>query len=63
MTDPRSEGTHPPGLWPVPGDGVLARYGNLVLLSSLESGQFVDVLLDALDQVASAVTGGNSPTR
>jgi hypothetical protein len=49
-----SEPTHPPGLWPVPGDGVLARHGSLILLSSLESGQFVDVLLDLLDQVASA---------
>ncbi len=49
-----SEATHSPGLWPVHGDGVLARHGNLILLSSLESGQFVDVLLDLLDQVASA---------
>jgi hypothetical protein len=49
-----SDPGHPPGLWPVPGDGVLARNGSLVLLSSLESGQFVDVLLDLLAQVASA---------
>ncbi|HET9893982.1 MAG TPA: FHA domain-containing protein [Streptosporangiaceae bacterium] len=54
MTDPGSEGTHPPGLWPVPGDGVLARYGNLILLSSLDDGQFVDGLLDALEQIATA---------
>ena len=50
MSDP----THPPGLWPVPGDGVLARHGSLILLSSLDSGQFVDVLLDLLDRVATA---------
>ena len=50
MSDP----THPPGLWPVPGDGVLARHGSLILLSSLDSGQFVDVLLDLLERVASA---------
>jgi hypothetical protein len=49
-----SEPTHPAGLWPVPGDGVLARHGSLILLSSLESGQFVDVLLDLLERVASA---------
>jgi outer membrane biosynthesis protein TonB len=36
----------------VPGEGVLARHGNLILLSSLEQGQFVDVLLDLLEQVA-----------
>jgi hypothetical protein len=49
-----SDPTHPPGLWPVPGDGVLARHGSLILLSSLDSGQFVDALLDLLDRVASA---------
>ncbi len=58
MTDPGSAGTHPPGLWPVPGDGVLARYGNLVLLSSLDSGQFVDLLLDKLGQVAASSGDG-----
>ena len=47
-----SEANHPPGLWPVPGDGVLARHGHLILLSSLESGQFVDVMLDLLEQAA-----------
>lgn len=46
--------SHPPGLWPVPGDGVLARHGSLILLTSLDSGQFVDVLLDLLGRVASA---------
>ncbi|HWF79169.1 MAG TPA: FHA domain-containing protein [Streptosporangiaceae bacterium] len=49
-----SQPAHPPGLWPVPGDGVLARHGSLMLLSSLDSGQFVDVLLDLLERVASA---------
>ncbi len=49
-----SQPTHPPGLWPVPGDGVLARHGSLILLSSLDSGQFVDVLLDLLERMASA---------
>jgi len=57
-----SEATHSPGLWPVHGDGVLARHGNLILLSSLESGQFVDVLLDLLDQVASAGGDGSHLT-
>ncbi len=47
-----SEANHPPGLWPVLGDGVLARHGHLILLSSLESGQFVDVMLDLLEQAA-----------
>ena len=27
---------HAAGLFPVPGDGVLARHGNLILLCSLE---------------------------
>jgi hypothetical protein len=45
---------HLPGLWPVPGDGVLARHGELILLSSLESGQFVDTLLDLLGQIATS---------
>ncbi len=55
MSESGSAGSsHPPGLWPVPGDGVLARHGTLMLLSSLESGQFVDVLLDLLEQIAAA---------
>jgi len=33
---------------------VLARHGSLILLSSLDSGQFVDVLLDLLAKVAAA---------
>ncbi len=51
MSDPGSV-SHPPGLWPVPGEGVLARAGTLILLSSLDSGQFVDTLLDLLEQLA-----------
>lgn len=47
-------GGHTPGLWPVPGDGVLARYGGLVLLSSLDDGQFVDTLLDLLEHASSS---------
>jgi hypothetical protein len=43
---------HAPGLWPVPGDGVLARHGNLVLLSSLDDSPFVDTLLDLLEHAA-----------
>jgi hypothetical protein len=43
---------HAPGLWPVPGDGVLARHGDLVLLSSLDDSPFVDTLLDLLEHVA-----------
>src|SRR5258708_39294368 len=46
------EQRHAPGLWPVTGDGVLARHGDLVLLSSLDDGQFVDVLLDLLEEFA-----------
>lgn len=45
---------YPAGLWPAPGDGVLARRGNLVILTSAESGDLVDLLLDALDQLAAA---------
>ena len=52
MSEGSAGASHPPGLWPVPGEGVLARHGNLILLSSLDSGQFVDTLLDLLEQVA-----------
>ena len=41
-----------PGLFPVPGDGVLARHGNLILLCSLEVSQTADDLLDLLEQTA-----------
>lgn len=57
-----SEANHPPGLWPVPGDGVLARHGHLILLSSLESGQFVDVMLDLLEQAAAMSGDGRQFT-
>ena len=45
---------HAPGLFPVPGDGVLARRGDLILLCGLDNSQTVDNLLDLLDQVAHA---------
>jgi len=58
VSDPGSAGSgHAPGLWPVPGEGVLARHGGLILLSSLEQGQLVDMLLDLLEQAAA--TGGD----
>jgi hypothetical protein len=41
-----------PGLFPVPGDGVLARHGDLILLCSLEVSQTADDLLDLLEQIA-----------
>jgi hypothetical protein len=47
-------GGHAAGLFPVPGDGVLARRGDLILLCSLEDSQAADDLLDLLDQVAAA---------
>jgi FHA domain len=37
-----------PGLWPIPGDGVLARQGDLVLLVYPAGGSFTDRLLDLL---------------
>src|SRR5262245_3541034 len=43
---------HAAGLFPVPGDGVLARHGDLILLCSLEDSQAADDLLDLLEQVA-----------
>jgi len=46
-----------PGLRSVPGDGVLARQGNLVLLSSLADSELVDTLLELLSEIAAA--GGN----
>ena len=45
-------GGHAAGLFPVPGDGVLARHGDLILLCSLEDSQAADDLLDLLEQVA-----------
>ncbi|HEX5188778.1 MAG TPA: FHA domain-containing protein [Streptosporangiaceae bacterium] len=43
---------HAAGLFPVPGDGVLARHGDLILLCSLEDSQAADDLLDLLEQIA-----------
>ena len=45
---------HVPGLFPVPGDGVLARRADLILLCSLEDSQAADDLLDLLQQIAAA---------
>ena len=47
-----------PGLWPVPGDGVLARRGDLVLLASIGDGAVVNVLTDLLAGVAETGGGG-----
>ena len=47
-------GGHAAGLFPVPGDGVLARHGDLILLCSLEDSQAADNLLDLLEQIAAA---------
>jgi len=46
-----------PGLWPIHGDGVLARQGDLVLLIHSAGGTFTDRLIDLLATVARA--GGN----
>jgi hypothetical protein len=47
-----------PGLWPIHGDGVLARQGDLVLLIHPAGGAFTDRLLDLLTDAARAgVTG------
>ncbi len=43
-----------PGLWPVPGDGILARQGDLVLLASIADGAVIDVLTGLLTDVAGA---------
>jgi hypothetical protein len=50
----------PPGLWPIHGDGVLARQGDLVLLIHPAGGSFTDRLLDLL---ADAARGGQSGLR
>jgi hypothetical protein len=41
-----------PGLWPIHGDGVLARQGELVLLIHPAGGAFTDRLLDLLAEAA-----------
>jgi FHA domain len=53
---------HAPGLFPVPGDGVLARRGDLILLCSLEDSQAADDLLDLLEQIASVGGDGRQFT-
>jgi hypothetical protein len=55
-------GEHAPGLFPVPGDGVLARRGDLILLCSLEVSQAADDLLDTLEQIAAAGGDGRQFT-
>ena len=47
-----------PGLWPIHGDGVLARQGDLVLLIHPAGGAFTDQLLDLLADAARAGTNG-----
>ena len=49
---------HRPGLWPVPGDGVLAREGDLVLLGSIADADFADSLVALLAVVADAGDDG-----
>jgi len=53
---------HAPGLFPVPGDGVLARRGDLILLCGLEDSQTADSLLDLLEQLAAARGDGRQFT-
>ncbi len=53
-----SEDVRLPGLWPAPGDGVLARQGDLVLLASIGDGAVIDVLTSLLTEVAGAGGGG-----
>jgi hypothetical protein len=52
-----SENVYRPGLWPIPGEGVLARQGDLVLLASIADGEFTDSLLAVLEKAAD--TGGD----
>ena len=49
-----TEQTHRPGLWSAPGDGVLARAGDLILLSGPAAAALLDRLLAALEQAAAA---------
>ncbi len=53
-----SENGVSPGLWPVHGDGVLARQGNLVLLIHPAGGPFTDRLLELLASAARAGQDG-----
>ena len=47
-----------PGLWPIQGDGVLARQGDLVLLIHPAGGPFTDRLLGLLADSARAGQDG-----
>jgi hypothetical protein len=47
-----------PGLWPIQGDGVLARQGDLVLLIHPAGGPFTDRLLDLLADAARTGASG-----
>jgi FHA domain len=47
-----------PGLWPIQGDGVLARQRDLVLLIHPAGGAFTDRLLDLLTEAAGAGESG-----
>jgi hypothetical protein len=57
-----SQPIHPPGLWSTPGDGVLARQGGLVLLSSVAESGLVDRLLDVLAETADGSGDGGQFT-
>lgn len=46
------------GLWPVPGEGVLAREGDLVLLASITDADFADSLVALLGVAAGASGDG-----
>jgi len=47
-----------PGLWPIQGDGVLARQGDLILLIHPAGGSFTDRLLEVLADAARTGTDG-----
>jgi hypothetical protein len=47
-----------PGLWPIQGDGVLARQGDLVLLIHPAGGSFTDRLLELLAEAARTGASG-----
>jgi FHA domain-containing protein len=47
-----------PGLWPIQGDGVLARQGDLVLLIHPAGGRFTDRLLELLADAARTRASG-----
>ena len=52
-----TDNTTRPGLWPIPGEGVLARQGDLILLTSTADDELTDGLLDLLEKTAN--TGGD----